>query len=54
MSVVGGEGLGYNIQSFQRPPDKPVFTEVKATRYVGRHAQLKPDVYGGLSSVGSA
>jgi hypothetical protein len=97
VSVVDGDGLGYDIQSFHGLTDEPVFIEVKTTRYgkevpfyisgneveasndlgpayrlwrlyrygkpdtgyyrlpgpLTRHAQLKPDTYRGLPSVGS-
>jgi hypothetical protein len=33
VSVVDGDGLGYDIQSFQGLTDEPVFIEVKTTRY---------------------
>jgi hypothetical protein len=33
VSVVNGDGLGYDIQSFQGLTDEPVFIEVKTTRY---------------------
>lgn len=33
VSVVDGDGLGYDIQSFQDLTDEPVFIEVKTTRY---------------------
>ena len=97
VSVVDGDGLGYDIQSFHGLTDEPAFIEVKTTRYgkevpfyisgdeveasidlgpayrlwrlyrygkpdtghyrlpgpLTRHAQLKPDTYRGLPSVGS-
>lgn len=33
VSVVDGDGLGYDVQSFQGLTDEPVFIEVKTTRY---------------------
>ena len=98
VSMVDGDGLGYDIQSFWGLTDEPVFIEVKTTRYgkelpfyisanevkssndlgpayrlwrlyrygkpdtgyyrlpgpLARHAQLQPDTYRGLPSVGSA
>jgi hypothetical protein len=33
VSVVEGDGLGYDIQSFQGLTDQPVYIEVKTTRY---------------------
>lgn len=33
VSVVDGDGLGYDVQSFQGLTDNPVFIEVKTTRY---------------------
>lgn len=33
VSVVDGDGLGYDIQSFQGLTDEPAFIEVKTTRY---------------------
>lgn len=33
VSVVDGDGLGYDVQSFQGLTDQPVFIEVKTTRY---------------------
>lgn len=33
VSVVEGDGLGYDIQSFHELTDEPVFIEVKTTRY---------------------
>ncbi|HET7385093.1 MAG TPA: DUF3883 domain-containing protein [Nocardioidaceae bacterium] len=33
VSVVDGDGLGYDIQSFHDLTDEPVFIEVKTTRY---------------------
>lgn len=33
VSVLDGDGLGYDIQSFQGLTDRPLFIEVKTTRY---------------------
>lgn len=33
VSVLDGDGLGYDVQSFQDLTDEPVFIEVKTTRY---------------------
>ena len=33
VSVLDGDGLGYDVQSFQELTDEPVYIEVKTTRY---------------------